>query len=115
MTLEELSTKLDIDVQGALDRFAGHELIYLKYLRRLCTDENVQAFSNIEIISDEQKLLNLAHTLKGTSANLGLYSLSSAYSYIVDAIRDKKPDIIPMLYQHALDLQRKTLEILRSL
>lgn len=87
MQLEDLGTKLDIDITGALARFSGVKPLYVKYLKRFAVDPTFTAYEAAVSSQDPKGLEESAHALKGICGNLGLTSLYQAYSRQVALVR----------------------------
>ena len=68
MDLRQTLEALEVDVETTLHRFGGNEPLLERFVRKL--------------------IERLAHTLKGTSANLGFQILSDQCHELVQAIRD---------------------------
>jgi len=65
-----------IDVENALKRVGGNEVLYKKLLKLFVAESNYDALcENIESGNNEE-IARLAHTVKGVSANLALTSLN---------------------------------------
>ena len=84
MTLGEAGKELGINLDAALERFAGNEGLYLKFLNKMLT---FPALENAVREKDLKAVERAAHTLKGVSANLGLDDLSGRCADIVQAVR----------------------------
>lgn len=89
-----------IDVEGALERFAGNVEIYEKYLNRFQTDTHMAAVEDAMKNGNYQKVLEEAHAMKGMTGTLGMDELFSACSDVVTAVRNSQEDSLPELVEH---------------
>lgn len=100
MTLDIFCEKLGVDQAKTIERFAGNEQMYVRFLKKIGTD---QTFGQIrsaaaEEPADLEQLEKSAHTLKGVALNLGLDRLGNACQELVTAAREKRTAEIPELY-----------------
>lgn len=89
MNLQELSTIIDIDVQGSLARFSNFEPMYIKYLKRFNNEPTYDALKAAVTAQDFGAIETTAHTLKGIAGNLGLSTLFNDFDNIVQAVRSQ--------------------------
>lgn len=75
------------DVAGALERMMGSDALYIKFLGKFLEDKNFEMLGLHLKEADYETAFRDAHTLKGVSANLGLNSIVSATSVIVEKLR----------------------------
>lgn len=78
---------MGIDYDAVMRRFANQEELFMKFLIKFCEDTS---FSLLMKAFQERKLDVIeatAHTMKGTTANLGLTELSNACNTLVVHIR----------------------------
>lgn len=87
MTLNELPSHIEIDIQGSLARFSNFEPMYLKYLKRFNTEPTYDELLNAVKAQDFKGIEVAAHTLKGIAGNLGLTALCTGFDKIVKAVR----------------------------
>lgn len=100
MNLDMFCESLGIDRAKTMERFAGNEQLYVKFLKKFGSDP---AFSQITSAAESEPadldvLAKSAHTLKGVALNLGLDRLGGACQALVAAAREKRTDEIPELY-----------------
>lgn len=88
-----------VDVRGSIERFAGNEGLYVKFLMKFLQDTTFQSLSQAMEKGDLDEALRASHTLKGLSGNLGLTPLFDACSEFVTAIRKEQPGRCPALYE----------------
>lgn len=87
MNLEMLCNKLEIDMEKALARFAGNQMLYVRFLKKLNEDPT---FEGLKYSVEQRKMEDVekdAHTLKGVAFNLGLDRLGLCADQIVQAVR----------------------------
>ena len=89
MELRQTLDTLGVDVDTTLHRFGGNEPLLERFVRRFPQDETYQRLTDALADSewDLAQIERLAHTLKGTSANLGFQVLSDHCHELVQAIR----------------------------
>lgn len=92
MKLQDLSTVIDIDIQGSLERFSNFEPMYIKYLKRFNTEPTYDALKEAVSAQDFGAIETTAHTLKGIAGNLGLNTLFTDFDNIVKAVRAQEND-----------------------
>lgn len=76
-----------VDTEGGLRRFCGDHCLYEGFLKKFLSDSTFQDLGTALETGDEHDSLNMAHTLKGLTANLGFTRLFSISSQMVDLIR----------------------------
>lgn len=94
MTAEQIAEleKLDINYKDGLERFAGMEGMFLKFLKKFPNDPS---FSDLKKYLDEKNVeeaFRAAHTLKGVASNLAMETLYTVSSEITELLRAKKLD-----------------------
>lgn len=104
MNLQDLSTVIDIDIQGSLARFSNFEPMYIKYLKRFNTEPTYDALKAAVEAKDFGAIETSAHTLKGIAGNLGLNNLYTSFNSIVQAVRAQEHDKAITLC-HEVDVQ----------
>lgn len=87
MKLQDLSSLIDIDIQGSLERFSNFEPMYIKYLKRFNTEPTYDALKAAAASQDFKAIETSAHTLKGIAGNLGLNTLYTEFNTIVQTVR----------------------------
>lgn len=117
MNLNELSTKISMDLKGAMDRFCGQEALYTKYLKKIVADTTFdnfkQALNNID--NDLKQVEFTAHTLKGMFGNLGLTELYENYSKIVSDIRTNEGKNVNALAKIAIENTENNFAFIKQL
>ena len=102
--MTDLYKQLGIDYNTAVQRFAGDEGLYKKYLQAFFLDANFQELlvllrSGKDLKEAEKSL----YTLKGTAANLGMDCLAVSSERILEDIHAKKSG--QEMAQHIMDMQ----------
>lgn len=82
--------ELDVDIEGTLSRFCENDELYMKFLLRFPDEDRITPIKEAVSAQDHEKLLQAAHKLKGTSANLGMNSLAEKAEKIVRKVRNKE-------------------------
>lgn len=81
--------ELAVDIEGTLSRFCENDELYMKFLLRFPDEDRITPIKEAISEQDYEKLLQAAHKLKGTSANLGMNSLAEKAEKIVKKVRNK--------------------------
>ena len=86
------------DPDAALHRMLGDEDFYLKLLREFACEQEVSDFELAVEARNYKEAFRLAHSMKGTAANLSLTPLYDALSVLVEDLRggpvvDLLPDL----------------------
>lgn len=107
MNLQELGKTLNMDIQAAVDRFAGQESLYVKFLKRFSGDTTINDLKSALETRDWKNVERSAHTIKGVSANLGLKELYRFSDNIVQSVRKGEYDNIEKLYSELEECNTK--------
>lgn len=78
---------LDVDIEGTLSRFCDNDELYMKFLLRFPDEDRLTPIKDSISAQNYDMLLQAAHKLKGTSANLGMNRLSAKAEKIVKKVR----------------------------
>ncbi len=89
MTIEEAERELIPDTAEVLHRFSGSREFMDKFIREFPKDKALAAFRESCKTENWSQILMDAHTIKGTSGNLGFEKLFNASTSLVSAIREK--------------------------
>lgn len=81
---------LEVDIEGTLSRFCDNEELYMKFLLRFPDEDRITPIKDSISARNYDMLLQAAHKLKGTSANLGMNRLSSKAEKIVKKVRSNE-------------------------
>lgn len=79
--------ELDVDIEGTLSRFCDNDELYMKFLLRFPDEDRVTPIKDAVSAQNYDMLLQAAHKLKGTSANLGMNRLSQKAEIVVKKVR----------------------------
>lgn len=80
--------ELEVDVEGTLSRFCDNDELYMKFLLRFPDEDRITPIKDSVSAQNYDMLLQAAHKLKGTSANLGMNRLSAKAEKIVRKVRN---------------------------
>lgn len=75
------------DYEATMGRFMGNQPMYLRFLDMFFQDESMQKLGDALDAGDLTGAFEAAHTLKGTSGNMGLAPLYAAVCAIVEPLR----------------------------
>lgn len=95
ITITELINKVaeyGVKITPTLARFLNNEQFYEDCLKSFGSDPSVQEISDAIENEEYTKAFELAHAMKGVTANLGLDPLSEAVSDLVEELRAKRYD-----------------------
>lgn len=84
---KEALLALGMDIDQTLARFVGNEALLFKFLRKFQADGSYQQLANAVAEKNGDEGFRAAHTLKGVAGNLGLGSLFTAVSPLVETLR----------------------------
>ena len=110
---KETLISANIDYENGINRFAGNEALYEKYLLKFKDDPHFEGAKVAFAEGDYEKLLKEAHALKGVAGTLGIVSVYQASADIVSAIRAKEVDKVAQLYQTFVSSYEYIIEILK--
>ena len=106
---------LGIDATGALERFAGHQDMYLKWIFKFLDDENYDQAQKFYQLKDWKSMLFHIHNLKGVTGNLGMNRLYRLCHDMVIAIRAEDFQTVESLDPMFVEEYRKVCSTLKSL
>lgn len=115
MKLRELEQYIEIDVESSIARFAGMEMMYVKYLKKLPEDQTFEELTAAVDRDDRKEIEVKAHTLKGICGNLGLNGLYQKSDALVKAVREGRTQEIRPLYGEIKTLMEETVRALGEL
>lgn len=87
-----------IDYIEGLDRFRKNKNIFHEVLIDFIDDESFQESKKAFLNNDYDNLLLTVHELKGVSGNIGLSTLHDKAAVVVDLLRAKKTDEVPLAF-----------------
>ena len=85
--LKEMLQSAGIEVDSALERFMGNEMIYRKFAWRFLDDPSCGALKAAFEAGDAQAAFEAAHTLKGVCGNLSFNRLYQIAGRLVEPLR----------------------------
>lgn len=88
MMNEDILMKAGVDYRKGVKRYLGDSEIYELLLLDFCADKQMQRSDDALKHGSRDELLEVAHEVKGTAANLDMLRLSEASSALVTALRD---------------------------
>lgn len=86
-TKHEQLTAAGINVEMALERFMGNEMLLERFLKKFPEDPNFEKLEDAMEKGDRESALQAAHTLKGVCGNLSMESLYAELDLQVKAMR----------------------------
>lgn len=90
---EDVFKSYGADYEKTIGRFLGNRAMYMKFLKKLSSDESLQRMGDALASNQMDDAFREAHTLKGVAANLGLTPLYNALSEIVTSLRTGEADV----------------------
>ena len=84
-----------VNLDSALNRFMGNEMLYAKFLRNFVQDESFQKLEESLKAKEIHDAFMYAHTMKGIVANLGIQSLWDILTPMAEQLRNEDPENIP--------------------
>jgi HPt (histidine-containing phosphotransfer) domain-containing protein len=103
------------DVSGALERFAGNEALYEKFLKKFTADAT---FPNLKAAmegADDEEKKRAAHSMKGVAANLGFLSLQKAALETETCLKENRAGEARRAFENAEKIYNEITAILRKL
>ena len=99
----EKLTAAGIDVNSALERFMGNEMLLDRFLKKFAADENYWKLCDAVAAGKKEEALTASHTLKGVTGNLSMTDLFDLLTRQVQAFRDDDwkaaADLMPLITQ----------------
>ena len=78
------------DVDGAIHRFSGNEVLYLTFLKRFPSNEHYDKIEKNLIDKNYETAQKAAHALKGITGNLGLNPVYRLLEEMLSTMRNKE-------------------------
>lgn len=100
MDIIELYNKIDGDAETTLHRFGGNNALLERFVKKFPDDRSFSEILSAAETNDFDAMERGAHTLKGTSANLGFQGLSDRCANLVTALREGKKEsteLVPLI------------------
>ena len=86
-TLEDFFKAVDSNADDVIRRLGGSPALVVRFLSKFHDDGSFQDLSDALEKNDTETAFRAAHTLKGTSVNLGIQSLSQQASNVTEMLR----------------------------
>lgn len=112
---EEKLAELGIDMEDALDRFAGNITLYKKLSLKYLDDTHLESYLAAMESSDYDEAYRHAHALKGVAGNLSLLRLYKLASEVCSALRANEIEQAAQLKESLIEADINAREGLRSL
>ncbi|WP_294145492.1 Hpt domain-containing protein [uncultured Clostridium sp.] len=107
-SFREILGAYGVDYDRTMARFMGNEKFYLKILKRLPQDQNLDGLGAALDKEDLAAAFEAAHTIKGLAGNLGLQSIYEVISAMVEPLRAGEPrEDYKIFYQTVCEEYRK--------
>lgn len=101
----DVLAQLGYDKQSAFLRFRDDDLFFSKCLEIYFQSDNITRLEKLTANREWSKALDCAHTLKGSTANLALETLSELYRNICAEIRKGAVEGVPEMVFKARELE----------
>lgn len=85
----------DVDVDGAIERFANKEERYIKYLKLFRNNNDYESLVKAVEAGDVEKAFEHCHSLKGVVGNMGFRKLHSKIYEACEILRNGNMDGVP--------------------
>lgn len=99
MTLLESMESCGVDTEATLRRFGNNSSLLERFVLKFPQDPTFASLTEAVPGEDFELIERLAHTLKGTSANLGFQTLSDQCAALVTALRSGQREGLSGLFQ----------------
>ena len=109
---KELLRLEDVDVDGAISRFANKEERYIKYLRLFLQDNNYELMNKYIAEGDVNKAFERCHAFKGVVGNLGFKSMYTVIYDVCELLRAGKIEGVEALVDEIRDNYDSIIEII---
>lgn len=115
MLNKEKLEQAGIHYQLGIQRFAGQENIYEKYLFRFLENTQYEDACEAFKAGDFDKLMKEVHALKGMAGMLGMESLFECMTEIIATIRKEEFEKVPPLFEKFGNYYKPIVAVLKSL
>lgn len=116
ISVAEAYQRLNENYDAVLKRLLGRENLVIKYLTMFLNDKNYEQLTAAVSANNAEDALKAAHTLKGMCFNLGLNTLGTICSQLVEAVRGGDYDLqslysnIKSEYENVIDVLNMCLD-----
>ena len=111
---KELLKMEDVDVDGAIARFANKEERFVKYLKLFLQDESFEIMNNCLAAGDVSGAFEACHSFKGVVGNLGFNTLYTTIYDVCEVLRAGKTDGVEARIDEIKDNYYTIIEIIRN-
>lgn len=111
--LDDLKS-IDVEVDTIMNSFMDNEELYKKFLYKFLNDNNMDLLGDKIYNKQYENLTLIAHTLKGTTAHLGLTPLYECFTKMVNELRQNEYGNIQTLYEEIVDYYERFCGILNK-
>jgi len=111
--LEELEN-YGVDINITLARFIEDEEFYIECLDTFKKEDNFEMLKKALDKKDYEDAFNIAHTIKGVVANLGITKLYDIVFKLVESLRSKDYTSVEKQYEESLKEYNNFLKILNN-
>ena len=91
-TWKEELRAIDVDVEGAIERFANKEERYIKYLKLFRANKDYESLVKAVEEGDVESAFGYCHSLKGVVGNMGFRKLHSKIYEACEILRNGSLD-----------------------
>lgn len=96
-SIKKIFKNAGFDVDGTIQRFAGNEALYEKYIFKFIDDKIFENLAKAVKEGNHANAFQESHTLKGVAGNMGLNALADAAENMVSALRNNQtPPLEPL-------------------
>lgn len=106
---------LNIDIDDALERFAGSDAMYLKFVKKFPGDPSFPDLKKFLGEKNIDEAFRAAHTLKGVASNLAMKELMTVSSEITELLRDKEFDLAVKYFPQVEEVYDKVIAFIATL
>jgi len=114
MTTREVYDSIGADFDGVMKRIPS-EAIVTKFAKKFIDDPSFSQIKGFIIAKNWNEAFRMAHTLKGTSLNLGFTKLATSASALTEAMRGGVPLTDVSLYNKVVVDYNETINALKQL
>lgn len=104
-----------VDIVSTLERFDGNEALLVRCLKLFADDSLANEAAAALDAGNFSRLGTIAHSIKGTSVNVGLVDLSEQWNDVLMAVRANRLEEVDGLAREALASFRVTREAILAL
>ena len=115
MVLMEALERSGMDIDATLRRFGGNAALLERFIRKFPQDGTFEKLEAAVEGGRAEEIEALAHTLKGTSANLGFQELSDRCAALVNAVRAGRGAEAPELFSGVAGEHGRLMALLREI